>query len=380
MICAKYFVDELVKRRLSSFSGVPCSYMNAMFDYILQAQNISYYTASSEGEALAIASGMWLGGKRCVVMCQNSGLGNMVNPLTSLNEPFAIPVLLLITWRGKPGEKDEPQHNLMGAITTQLLDLLKIDWALLPKNTNEVIECLDLAINKMSISNRPYALLIERNSFYLDKEVEEQNKADKLVSEALPRKIISFPTRTQILSALVNHIPLNCPIIATTGKTGRELYTLSDRNNHFYCVGSMGYANAVATGLALSLRNKTKVIVIDGDGAAIMHLGNLTTIGAIKVTNLIHVILDNGSYESTGGQVTASKTIDFTKLAQSINYIDAISCASVDAFIKNMTILLDREGPILLHVKIQSHSITTLGRPDIKPFDVARRLHSFVNS
>ncbi len=377
MICVKSFTDELIKKGIKHFTGVPCSYMNPIFDEIHKRKNISYYAASSEGEALVIASGIWLGGEKCAVMCQNSGLGNMVNPLTSLNEPFAIPVLLLIPWRGQPGEIDEPQHSLMGSITTQLLDLLNIDWMLLPKDNNKILDHLEYALNKMQISKKSYALLIEKDSFTTYRKEENKIQANNLSNLKLSLTN-SLPARNVILKSILDHVSTDYPIIATTGKTGRELYTLSDKVNHLYCVGSMGYANALATGLALSTLNKTKILVIDGDGAAIMHLGNFTTIGALKVTNLIHIVLDNGSYESTGGQTTSSNTVNFVKLAKSVGYKYAKSFNSAEAFIKALKVFLKVKGPVLIHIKICVQSLPNLGRPSIKPRDIAIRLRNFV--
>jgi len=374
MICTKYFIDELVKREVHLFSGVPCSYLTPLINEVIKREDVHYVTASSEGEALAISSGAWLGGKSAAIMCQNSGLGNMINPLTSFNAPFGIPVLLFITWRGKPGEIDEPQHEVMGKITTRLLDLMDITWSLFPRNNTEIPYCLDVALSTIKELNKPYAFILEKDSF-IESELKQEPK------HSTDYKIIEKnqnPRREDVLRTVLEHVPNDFPIIATTGKTGRELYTLQDRNNQLYCVGSMGYANAVAHGLALAF--KKLVFVIDGDGAAIMHLGNLTSIGAGQVHNLVHIILDNGTYDSTGGQRTVSQFIDFSVIAKNCGYKQTIHCLSLNEFILAIkeTIKGKERGPRLIYLKISSGSMKQLGRPSVTPYTVARRLRNFI--
>ena len=369
MISSKYFIDELVKRGIKLFSGVPCSYLTPLIDEVIAREDSQYVIASNEGEALSIASGAWLGGKKAAVMCQNSGLGNMVNPLTSLNFPFGIPILLFITWRGKPGEIDEPQHDLMGKITTGLLDLMGIEWQVLPRDQNEIPSALDDALLRSTKSNYPYAFILEKDHFSTEKKLESTNMKNNLTENSVPK-------REDVLRGLLDHVSDDAAIIATTGKTGRELYTLSDRGNHLYCVGSMGYANALAHGLSLT-SNKT-VFVIDGDGAAIMHLGNLATIGANRSRNLVHIIVDNGSYDSTGGQSTVSSSINFTDIAKSCGYKQSIYCLSMIQFISAIKNCTSNDGPLLIYIKINNGSMKQLGRPSIRPYDVARRLRTFI--
>lgn len=366
MICPKYFTNELVNRGVSFFSGVPCSYLTPLINEVIASEQTNYVIASSEGDALGMAAGAWLSGKHSVVLCQNSGLGNMINPLTSLNAPFDIPVLLLITWRGKPGEPDEPQHEMMGQITTSLLDLMGIKWSYFPDNEADVLKILDTAFVSMQKLNRPYALILHKDSF-------STSDAEPMVQV----NEISYPRREEALAAILNYVPEFSPIIATTGKTGRELYTLRDHAKHLYCVGSMGYANSIAHGLALNI--KEKVFVIDGDGSAIMHLGNFTSIGGSGVSNLVHIVLDNGVHDSTGGQATVSSSIDFSGVAQSVGYKKQIFCSSL-ADLNSALDSLNTNGPILIHLKIRSGSMKQLGRPTIKPNMVARRLRHYVTT
>jgi phosphonopyruvate decarboxylase len=367
MIHAKYFLDELLKQGFQFFSGVPCSYLTALINAITARKKPTYLPSSSEGEALAMAAGAWLSGKMPVVMCQNSGLGNMINPLTSLNEPFQIPVLLLITWRGYPGEKDEPQHKMMGKITTKLLELMEIPWDFFPQEEKEVNTILQKAIHFMNTAYKPYALLLKKDSFLPD-----------LTIDAASIKVSAekYPSRKEVLEVLLNAIPHDSPIIATTGKTGRELYTLQDKESHLYCVGSMGYANAVAHGIALNTHKK--VFVIDGDGAVIMHLGNLATIGAAATDNFVHIILDNQVYDSTGAQPTVSPHICFTELAKSLNYCATHSCDSLDKLTITVQKAITQKGPILIYMRIRAGSMRDLGRPSQLPHIISHRLRAFL--
>ena len=363
MICPKFFTDELVDRGVNFFTGVPCSYLTTLINETIARKDTQYTIASSEGEAVSLASGAWLAGKMGVVMCQNSGFGNMINPLTSLNAPFGIPILLLITWRGKPGEIDEPQHEIMGRITPDLLTLLGIPWLILPKEQAKIPQILDTALAECQQTHKPFALIIEKDSFVC----EEKNQ------NVLEKDFLS--SRAEVLKAIVQSIPPDCPVIATTGKTGRELYTVQDNERHLYCVGSMGYANALAHGVALN--TVKKVYVIDGDGAAIMHLGNLTSIGLSGVKNLIHILLDNGTYDSTGGQQTASVTVNFAGIAKSCGYKQAVNCSSIGE-LEQAIKAEAMDGPKLIYMRISKGSMAKLGRPTITPHEVARRLHNFI--
>ncbi len=362
VISSPWFVDELQRRGVSMYAGVPCSYLSSLIDEVIARPSSHYVAASSEGEALSLVSGAWLGGRLGAVLCQNSGLGNMVSPLTSLNAIFRIPALLLVTHRGRPGEKDEPQHELMGRKTGALLDAMEVPWAVLPKNQAEAERALDVAFSALRETAKPYALMVEKDSFSAGP-----------APAGLPPDAGVPLSREQALGIFIKCTPAGAAVIATTGKTGRELYTLNDRCAHLYCVGSMGYANALAHGLALA-RPDCTTYVLDGDGAALMHLGNLATIGALASPNLVHVILDNGQYDSTGGQRTVSASVDFCRTALALGYRHAVGCVSGDEF--SAALRASVAGPTLIHVRIRPGSMAMLGRPTITPADVARRLQA----
>ena len=362
MISPKDFVDALIEKGVTTFSGTPCSYMNTLLNEVLQRESAQYIPASSEGEAVSMMAGAWVGGSPGVVMCQNSGLGNMVNPLTSLNIPFGIPVLLLISRRGKPGQPDEPQHRLMGKMTTDLLDLMEIPWTTLPQNSEDISPLLDAALDSMKTTASPFAIVIDKGTI-----------GPGQASYHIARDTSKLCSREEAIRATVEAVPKETVIVATTGKTGRELFTVADRPSNIYCVGSMGYANSLAHGIALHSANN--VIVLDGDGAALMHLGNLATIAAHKAKNLTHVILDNGTYDSTGGQPTVSPSVDFVKIAQGAGYKRVVHCLDLDTYTKA---LLTPDGPSLIYMKIAPGSMANLARPSITPSQVARRLRDFI--
>jgi len=363
MIQVSRFVDQLVDQGANFFTGIPCSFLTPLINEVIARQETEYVLASSEGDALAIASGVWLGGKTAVVLCQNSGLGNMVNPLTSLNQPFGIPVLLLLTWRGKPGIKDEPQHRLMGEITPDLLSLLGVEWTLLPEQEEAALSAVQKACAFIRREGRSYALVMAGDAF-----AGEDESTQKETPAALP-------SREEVLRTFLDNRDPNAAVVATTGKTGRELFTLTDDSRHFYCIGSMGYASSIAHGIVLS--TSKRVYLLDGDGAAIMHLGNLTSIGASRPGKLTHIILDNRTYDSTGGQSTASATVDFPAIGLGSGYASARSCNGAVEFADALRCCGDH-GPYLLHVPISVGSMVPLGRQTETPHVVARRLKEWL--
>jgi phosphonopyruvate decarboxylase len=377
MISSNRLLDELVRRGVGFFTGVPCSYLTPLINSILMRSDIRHVLASSEGEALATSAGVWLAGSLGVVMCQNSGLGNMVNPLTSLSATFRIPSLLLITWRGRPGERDEPQHNLMGQITPKLLDLMNVPWAYLPENEIDLSSALDKAFRYMAYERYPYAFIIKKGDISLHTNSTDYSLQTAEVQSTVPQYLYGTTrsSRIEALTAFLKVVPYNSPVIATTGKCGRELFTLNDRKQHFYCVGSMGYASALAHGVALM--NSHTVYILDGDGSLIMHMGNLTSIGAARTKNLVHVVLDNGTHDSTGGQPTVSSSIDFVRIAAACGYHESTSCIDLNDF-KNLVSQTSRLGPRFIHLRIKPGSLSKLGRPTLMPSEVAQRLRQFI--
>ena len=382
MISANFLINQLTKYGYSFFSGVPCSYLTSVINTVINSKKIKYIGATSEGEAVGIASGAWLAGKKSVVMIQNSGLGNTINPLTSLNYPFNIPILLITTWRGEPKIKDEPQHELMGKITKNILTLSKIKNEIFPtneKNLNKVLFKINNSINKTSL---PYALLMRKETIKKEKLKQKKIFLKKKNKALIFYKKKNIPTRFQILNELHKYINNKIAVIATTGKTGRELFSLNDCKNFFYQVGSMGCASAIALGVALN--SKKKILVIDGDGALLMKMGNMSTIGANQPKNLIHILLDNNVHDSTGQQLTNASTVDFANIAINCGYQNSYSTDNLNDFSKiikkNLVSSNKTIGPTFIHIKIQKGSIENLGRPTIHPKDVAKRFKNFLEN
>jgi phosphonopyruvate decarboxylase len=310
-------------------------------------------------------------------MCQNSGLGNAVNPLTSLNAPFRIPTLLVTTWRGQPGIGDEPQHQAMGQITHKLLSLIDIEYEAFPKTAEELPPALRRASARMAEREQPFAFVMEQGSVRDDGlDVPARPHCDPGVRVDLTLAGEPPPSRAAVLERFLTLVDPAAAVIATTGKCGRELFTLADRPQHLYQVGSMGGASGMGLGVALNVPRP--VVVLDGDGAALMKLGSFATIGAYAPDGLIHIVLDNGVHDSTGGQPTVSSSVDFAGVALACGYRHAISCATLDQFALAYGHAAVGPKPALIHAQIAPGSMSELGRPTIAPADVARRFKAFL--
>lgn len=376
MIDAELFMAEAEARGITFYAGVPCSFLTPLMNAVIGNERTTYIGATSEGEAVAIAAGAWLAGRDTVVMCQNSGLGNTVNPLTSLNWTFRIPTLLVVTWRGQPGIKDEPQHELMGEITPELLDLMRIGNAPFPTEPERVASTLDAAAAHMRAESLPFALIQPKGAVTDRKLMQEAPERSARIEVGGSFSGAEPPRRIEAIGHILAALPADAALIATTGYCGRELYARGDEARNFYMVGSMGGASAIGLGVALNAGRE--VVVLDGDGAALMKLGNLSTIGAAAPRNLTHIILDNEMHESTGGQKTVSAGVDFATIAAAAGYAHAAradSLAGLDGALKRA---LATPGPRLLHVKVAPSGVANLPRPEVTPAQVARRFRSFL--
>lgn len=372
MIPADAFIEAARGRGFSRYTGVPCSYLTPFINYVINADELAYISSANEGDAVATAAGFAAGGLRSVAMMQNSGLGNAINPLTSLTHIFDIPVLLIVTHRGEPGSPDEPQHELMGKITTDLLDLAKIPWAPFPAREQDVEAALDQAVRSMESRQQPYALLMSKDTV----------APHRLTAESIPPRANRAclrgrydgapGSRAQALREIIRCAPDDAIVIATTGYTGRELFALDDRDNQIYMVGSMGCASSFALGLSLA-RPELEVIVIDGDGAALMRMGNFATIGSYGQNNLAHILLDNGAHDSTGAQATVSRNVDFAEIAAACGYGLAVN-GNAPAVIRELLTHENIDGARFAHLKITLDAPAKLPRPDLLPRAVLRRL------
>ena len=369
MIKAEDFIEEGLKRKFDFYTGVPCSYLKPFINYVIDSNTIDYIAAANEGDAIAIGAGASLSGRNSIVMFQNSGLGNAVNPITSLNQIFKIPSLIITTLRGDPeGPSDEPQHKLMGKITPEILDLMEIKWEFFPLDKKDLPNAFDHASEEMEKGNS-YALIMKKGS------VQSHSLKSDLVTKKLNLIDDSFyqakiGKRKDALEIIQNNSKEMDLLIATTGYTGRELYSIGDKPNQFYTVGSMGCASSLALGVAIRSK-KNRVITLDGDGALLMRMGALATIGYYRPKNFLHILLNNELHESTGGQSTVSHSIDFCKIAISCGYERVISARSLDHL---KEIINDKTNVLTFCLlNIEPGIEDKLPRPEIMPLDVAKR-------
>lgn len=371
MIRAADFIGAAEQRGFGLYTGVPCSYLTPFINDVIGSKALRYVGAANEGDAVAIAAGAALGSLPAIAMFQNSGLGNAVSPLTSLTHTFRIPILLIVTWRGQPGgAADEPQHELMGEITPAMLETMRVPWALFPSEAAQVGPALDLALAHFAKEGRPYALVMRKGSVADAKLERRPPPAPPAPAPAVARPQATH-TRRDLLAAVQAAAGERDLLIATTGFTGRELFALGDRPNQLYMVGSMGCAASLALGLAIA-RPDRRVIALDGDGALLMRLGAMTTLGHEKPPNLLHVLLDNGLHESTGGQATVAPGVDFCAIASASGYPSVAAAADPQSL--GAIVSARKAGLAFVHVPIVPGVPASLPRPTMTPAQVAARL------
>jgi phosphonopyruvate decarboxylase len=375
MIDTYQFGAECKKLGFHFFTGVPCSFLNPLINFAIN--ECEYITAVNEGEAVSIAAGAAIGGKKTVVLMQNSGLTNASSPLTSLVFPFRIPLLGFVSLRGAAGLIDEPQHELMGKITAEWLSSMRIHWEYLSDVLQEAIQQLQKA-NSIIEKNEPFFFIVKKGTLAKIELQKQEAKTTRNVINRRKCQADELPARTEALQLIQFHADQDTVLLATTGKTGRELYQLKDQANQLYMVGSMGCVTSLALGLSLARKEKD-VIAIDGDGAILMRLGCLATNGYISPPNMLHILLDNQTHDSTGGQLTVSHNVQFVDIAAACGYYRAVyvhSLAELDRCIQEWK----REKQLtFLQLKIAKGSIKELGRPSIQPFAVKERLQVFLD-
>ncbi|MEX0920630.1 MAG: phosphonopyruvate decarboxylase [Candidatus Pacearchaeota archaeon] len=374
MIDCHEFYKLLLDQNVDFFTGVPDSLLKnfnaCLLDNVPKEKHI---IAADEGGAVALATGYHLATKKIpLVYMQNAGQGNSVNPLVSLTDPevYSVPMLLLIGWRGEPGTEDEPQHVKQGKITLELLDLLGIKYKILPDNIEEAIEVVNELIEDARKKNMPNAVVVRKGTF---SSYELKDKSSKRYSL----------TREEVIGEIAGILNEEDIIVSTTGKASRELFEYRERKGQshekdFLTVGSMGHSSQIALGIALKKQNR-KVYCFDGDGSLIMHMGSLAIIGQQAQKNLIHIVLNNGSHESVGGQPTAGFETDFVKIAKSCNYSEAWCVQDIEDLRKKLEILKGKEGPILLEIRVNSSSRKDLGRPTTSPIKNKKDFMDFLS-
>lgn len=374
MLAAQEFGELLNDYSYNFYSGVPCSFLKDLINYAINDQE--FIMAANEGDALAICAGAHLGGRKTVFLCQNSGLANAVSSLTSLNYTFQIPVLGFVSLRGEPGLKDEPQHELMGTITSELLSTMKIPHEVLSTDITEAKKQLAKA-DQCIKENKSFFFIVKKKTFMPVK---------LLTQEYFPRERKSLASkvyeakhkRLEVLSTLKDIANQeNLILLATTGVTGRELFELGDTPNQFYMVGSMGCISSIGLGLAIAQPDR-KIVAIDGDGALMMRLGSLTTNAYYQPSNLYHLLLDNNLHESTGGQKTVAANVDFKQIAAGAGYEVVDSLENMTALNESIAKWLATPSLTFGDMKIKSGTKDDLGRPTVTPIDVKERLIRYI--
>ncbi|MCZ6800653.1 MAG: phosphonopyruvate decarboxylase [Nitrospirae bacterium] len=375
------FIEHGRQLGLDLYTGVPCSLLKPFINYVIDDENVRYVPLTNEGEAIAYACGAYLAGKRPVVMFQNSGLGNAVNPLVSLAYPLRIPLLIICTWRAQPGISDEPQHELMGPITPNMFSLMEVANEVVPEDPKAVCLMLDRAVLKSQQNSLPYALIMPKGiveSYALTgKAVPSRSPDGRLETQELGA---AHMRRGDVIRLICDMLGEDVVILGTTGYTNRELFAYRDSPNHLYIVGAMGGAPSVGLGLATHLPDTRKVVVLDGDGAALMRMEAMASIGHFQPSNLIHVLLDNQMHESTGGQGTLSSTIAFDRIAQACGYKRSQSVSSSSALEQALDGASSGDGPTFIHVRIIPGTPSPLPRPTLKPHEVKARFMSFLGT
>ena len=356
MINTSDLIYFLIKNKVDFFAGVPDSILKN-FSYILNLykKKISHIITGNEGSAIALAAGNYLATKKpALVYMQNSGLGNAINPLISIchTKVYSIPLILMIGWRGSPNEDDEPQHKLKGKITPLILKLLNIKFSVL--NDFKDLKKIKNLISYSKYKKRPVAILVKNNTLYLDGKFSEDNKSK------------NYLKREVVINNLLKKIKKSTKIISTTGYTSRELFQIRREKKYkngkdFYMVGGMGHCSMISLGYSLSSKNQ--VICLDGDGSLIMHMGSLISTGLKSKSNFKHILLNNGSHESVGGQKIDTFKVNFKNISKGFGYKNYYLAKNNLSFKKNLEYFLKSKGPSFFEVYIRSESIKNLSRP-----------------
>lgn len=340
------------------FAGVPDSQLKALCDYLMETYGISdnHIIAANEGNAVALAAGYHLAtGKVPVVYMQNSGIGNIINPVASLmnDKVYGIPCVFVVGWRGEPGVHDEPQHIFQGEVTLKLLEDMDISAFVIDKDTSE---------EELSGKEKEFELLLKKG-----KQVAYVIKKGALSFEGKPiYSNLNSMVREDIIRHITDVTGEDC-IVSTTGKASRELFEIREANNQthgydFLTVGSMGHTSSIALGIA-KMKKSEKIWIIDGDGSALMHMGSMAVIGAEAPDNLVHIVINNAAHETVGGMPTVAEKIDLVKIAEGCGYKKFISVDNFDDLDKVLLEAKVNNKLYFIEIKSSIGSRKDLGRP-----------------
>lgn len=376
MITPEYFYNSVVSRGTDFFAGVPDSLLKNFCAYVTDnAPADKHIISANEGSATGLAVGYHLAtGKIPLIYMQNSGEGNMINPMLSIVDPdvYAIPLLIIIGWRGEPGVHDEPQHIKQGKVTCNLLDAMQIPYNVLNGDmVNENLDSiLDTAYSYINSKSAPFAIVIKKGTFA------DYNLQNNVMVEA-------EMTREEAIEKIMLSAPETAAFVSTTGMASRELYELREKysmghEKDFLTVGGMGHASQIAFAIALQKKNR-QIYCIDGDGAAIMQMGGLATIGTRKPANLVHIVLNNGAHDSVGGQPTVGRQINLKDIATGCGYENVIrvkTALEFDAVLKDSNTF---DKLTFIEVLVKKGARKDLGRPKSTPQENKKDLMEFLS-
>jgi len=373
MIRPEFFIEKLRENGVDCFAGVPDSLLKNICAYITDHCDVQHnIIAANEGAAVGIAAGHYLAtGKPACVYMQNSGEGNIINPLASLTdeEVYNIPVLLLIGWRGRPGVHDEPQHVKQGKVTTGLLNVMGVNYEVLSKEENKAEKQIVKAIKALQ-NKEVFALVIEKDTFE-DYKLQNVEKNNLMMS------------REDAIQTVALALGEKDCIVSTTGMISRELFEYRAAMNQghereFLTVGSMGHASQIALGIAMA-QPERRVWCFDGDGAAIMHMGSMAIVASKYPNNMIHVVFNNGAHDSVGGQPTVGLKINLPLVAEACGYFHIFSVSTMNELKEVLeAINSDNKGPVFLEVKVKKGNRKDLGRPTTSPIQNKEALMEFL--
>ncbi|WP_027216554.1 phosphonopyruvate decarboxylase [Butyrivibrio fibrisolvens] len=358
------------------YTGVPDSQLKALCNYLMDTYGIDphhHIIAANEGNCTALAAGYHLAtGKVPVVYMQNSGEGNIINPLASLlnDKVYAIPMIFIVGWRGEPGIHDEPQHIYQGEVTTKLLEDMGVDYFVIGQDTtdDEVKAAMEKFRGRLD-KGLDVALVIRKGALTDAPKVKYCNN-NTMVREDIIKHIVAASGED--------------PIISTTGKASRELFETRVTNDQshkydFLTVGSMGHSSSIALGVALNKPNQ-RIWCVDGDGAVLMHMGSMAVLGANKPANLIHIVINNGAHETVGGMPTVASQIDLVAIAKACGYPNAVCVDSFDTLDRELENAKSRKELSLIEVKCSIGAREDLGRPTTTALENKQNFMEYINT
>lgn len=374
MIRPSFFYDLLIKNGTDFFAGVPDSLLKNFCAYITDtAPAEKHIISANEGSATALACGYHFAtGKIPLIYMQNSGEGNMVNPMLSIadKDVYSVPMLIVIGWRGEPGVHDEPQHVKQGKVTCDLLDAMKIPYEILSENEDDLPAQFEKAYKYIKDNNAQYAFVIRKGTF------DEYKLVNNIPVEGKM-------SREEAIEKIILNADSSTAFVSTTGMASRELYELRDKYNQghekdFLTVGGMGHASQIALSIAMQKKDR-QIYCIDGDGASIMQMGGMATIGSRKPSNYVHFVLNNGAHDSVGGQPTVGRQIDLCAIAKGCGYENVVKVETPEELEAVLRDYETKDKLTFVEVMVTKGARKDLGRPKSTPVENKEALMSFLN-